>query len=464
VTTAAHRDTPGDSVIDLGTVSPAGDRPLPVGRVRGRWRSPRSRRHRRWLATLAAVGLLPIGTVTAAEPERRFAQLVFALPVAGVTGMTLDQRALYTMSGTGPDGGPPTLSAYELRDGSRRWRVPLPGAGEASHLRPALSDVLIVSGIPDGQTTAYDPHTGAQLWSRPGWPDAGLRGQVLLHPAAPVAPGSAVVATLTSVEPRTGDVRWRVPLQESMAYGDSDHPYLLSLTGEGELTSYHLVTGRRLATVDAGAGAGGVSLAGGVALVRAAGGGPLLSLAAYALPDLTHLWTVEAADHWITDCGVVICLNRLGRPAGLDPHTGQVRWSAQWLPPTGLHYASRPSHPSLADHLFVSSEDQALWLVEAATGRPVLDLRGWEPMWPHPWGAAAAGGGAEVVVVRQAGGIVWFGRLRADLTGVDTIGGLHSAGGSCGVAADYVACLRDDDEQLQVWRRPGRTHRLAGPG
>ena len=103
------------------------------------------------------------------------------------------------------------LNAYRLRDGSAAWSTPLPQDEVAVQVAAGVLIAVPTVHGPGFETgvRAFEPTTGAPLWSRPG-------GQQPLRVAGEV-PGAVVIAdddfaapTLTAVNPRTGEVRWSV--------------------------------------------------------------------------------------------------------------------------------------------------------------------------------------------------------------------------------------------------------------
>jgi outer membrane protein assembly factor BamB len=104
------------------------------------------------------------------------------------------------------------LKAYRLQDGSPVWATPVPQDEIAvKTVAGVLLTVPTVQGPGyDTGVHAYDPATGAPLWSRPGGQQA-LRVAGELPGAVLVADDNFAGATLTAVEARTGTERWTVP-------------------------------------------------------------------------------------------------------------------------------------------------------------------------------------------------------------------------------------------------------------
>jgi hypothetical protein len=88
------------------------------------------------------------------------------------------------------------------------------------------------------------------------------------------------------------------------------------------------------------------------------------------------------------------------------------------------------------------------WLVEAGTGAPVLDLTGWSIAGMYGEGPATPA----PILMAEEGRVIWIGRLRPDLSGVDVLGAIdigardeNSYPPRCGVQGDHAVCRFDPD-------------------
>jgi outer membrane protein assembly factor BamB len=483
-------------VIDLGELPrdtpPDVDARWPVVARLRHWHDRRGWRNRRaWqLAGVATVTALTAVVANAAAAPPRPA-LVPALQTQ-VMGHAYDNDHLYVVESAEQTGLPdPTVTAYRLPDGAVQWETSLPGADDVwletwPGALLAVSYVSTAAGLPGEQTTRLDPATGEPLWTYAGVPLQWAGNRMLLQRQLPVTYHDEHAAALshqeiTAVDLTTGEPAWTAELSGGSFQLDATNPTSLVMLDEhGRLASYDLATGAELATRPAAAalqpdpmsGQPLATVIGSLALLAYRQDGAEL-ITAYDATTLTPRWTVTRAATgsglyqavWPSQCGTLICLTGEGRPPrALDPATGAEVWSADWAPAgDGVFGVTEVG----TGHLIVTwwphdAADRSSWLVAADTGEPVLDLQGWNIAGSY-WGAPPLA--PDPVLTREGDGgtTIWIGRLRADRSAVEVLGGIsHDPVDEmgfyyCDVRDRNVLCLlgpttHDGETRVHVWR------------
>ncbi|HLV58611.1 MAG TPA: PQQ-binding-like beta-propeller repeat protein [Natronosporangium sp.] len=367
------------------------------------------------------------------------------------------------------DGG--SVTAYRLPDGVQVWRrevptavavpvvagVPLVVSVELADLAPGAA----VAGAPTVTSTALDPDHGTPLWTREGGPAGEVAAGLIFFGQAGTANGDGAV--MTAVDPRSGREVWRIPVDGRL---DWDRDRLVSLSDGGELVTYDLATGRRLAGTGPADGAAGGQ--GGERPARPAGGTgyatPVIlgsrvvvmdsaagRLSAYDADTLAHLWTttVPGADHRPRRCDELICLTSSGHIHALDPTTGQEAWpSAQAGAGSDRVPVGLPGgHLLLAETVLGSSS----LIVETRTGRPVRELRGWTVSRRD----AVRDDAAVPLLFRYDPNArtTWVGRLDLDSLQVAVLGPIgDNLPAWCTAADPYLLChLQDSPGRMRLW-------------
>lgn len=470
--------TPPTLTIDLGEL-PRDEDPEP-GPAWPFWRRLHRGNHGPGrLVAAAVVAGLALVTLTAATGGGPPVALGFTVEA---DNYTVDQRHLYALTtGAGETGQ--RLVAYRLADGGTAWERSLEdgGDGEVVFLRGGEARTLLTLTYPveqdsgDGMTvTGLDPATGETLWSDSGLPYGIAGGLLVLAPPVRPEPPSGGPAhragELVAVDVTTGAREWSIPATRGDFRTGGRAPYrAVTLTPEGELTSYDLGTGERLATTQlppAAVGAQLGNIVGSRVLLRLGLGSGQPGLAAYDVDTLAEQWTsypsgLPEAGFAHFPCGTAICVLGPGPVQAIDPATGELRWSADWLP-AGTSPASTAYHDDghpLAGYLAVaagspSDRSQTQWLIDTETGEPALEIADW---WLQlDWGEAAE---TRLWAFGQPGDgtTTWIGRLRPDLTGIDPIGPVGEAS-SCQVEPPFVVCVPErldlglQRDRVEVWQ------------
>lgn len=485
--------SPPASAIDLGEL-PHGEQPEIAAGWPGMARIRRWRGRSGWrLAGAAAMTALVLAaTGTAGAPPQSPLTLSFTVRASNYQ-VAYDADHVYLVEDTaGPE--QTVVSAYRLADGAVQWQATVPGG--LSWLT-VWSGALLVVTYPTGpatdwpvdRTTRLDRDSGEPLWTQSGWPAAQLGDDDLLfnEPIVdPEAPDGYHLTRLSAVEVSTGDRAWSVEGRRWDLDAWNPPGRLVTLDEQGVLASYDLATGELMATAPtatisehAEMASWGLRTIGSITLVtEEIDGEPVV--AAYDVETLQRRWRLGAgvADAagpvtaWPAACGDLLCLNTpTGVPQAIDPDTGATVWSAGWVRAEaggGSYEVFDPAIEALAGHAILTrsphvGNEASSWLIDVATGGPVLELRRWTiagGFLPPPVSSSAG------IVTRSGPDGTWIGRLRADLSGIDVLGRIESAavtehgfGAHCLPAGDYIVCLIEtltngapSQMDVSVWR------------
>ncbi|HEY8474057.1 MAG TPA: PQQ-binding-like beta-propeller repeat protein [Natronosporangium sp.] len=446
--------TPPAGTIDLGEL-PSAWRPTPepTPPPTGRWHWG-NRRTRRLAAAVVAAGLVLTTAVAAgAEPP---GALTLVLTVRAVDHNAIaDEQHLYVFKELRD--GETVVAAYRLADGALAWRTQVAGAGAGidrygGALVVAAYRSIAEVGYPTDETVfALDAATGRLLWTMLGWPVVLPRhrsDRLLIQrqeiPADPVEPAAS---SLTMVDLTTGEQVWRMAPDWWLHEPASE---VLLTMEERTLTSFDLITGERLAARSVSIPAPPdefhgdlVTVAGSLVLVvEAVDGEP--ATVAFDATTLQRRWTApdwrpaHEQYPWPVSCGELLCrLSSADPPQGVDPASGRTLWTADWL---------------------------RSWLIDLATGDPVLDFGRWEPFsWYY-----ARPGLATVTVTYATETGTWVGTARPDLSGIDPLGLIEGAaldesgyGTYCQPSPGHVVCVTNVETRdpeagttVEVWRLP----------
>ncbi|WP_144122517.1 PQQ-binding-like beta-propeller repeat protein [Catellatospora sichuanensis] len=403
----------------------------------------------RYLRPVAlAVVLLLTGAIGAAAPVTPMLTQVAVLALGDAGEMRVDVvdplRDLLVVRSDD------ALSAYEMDDGSLRWRLPHAMGRQRSIVAvPQVPDVLVVTeDFADGGTyvAAVELETGAVRWSTRH--DVWVVGAYALESTDFTVPdGETSQATpapmgLTVRELSTGRVRW-VLRGTPFAAADEARLEAWSVSLHGEFTVYDLGSGRALRT-------GAVAFPPGTPQFATVYGGMLVLSA--RLPNGENLETrydtrtlrVIAApvSPLRFACGDYVC--EVGDDGGvrtplavLDRDTLTVRYR---LPPD-VHLI-----PSAQGAITVRADGSAVLgapadrLIDLDDGHPLLDLTGWEVQ-------LAFDGSGEALLVRRTPDGVQLARIEDGQ--VRLLGTLPPVQ-RCFNTRQRVACVYDGN-RLGVW-------------
>jgi outer membrane protein assembly factor BamB len=349
-----------------------------------------------------------------------------------------------------------TLSSYDLNAGVLRWQAAT--VTPTYRLRTGGGVVLLrpwTTGPGQPSTIAISETTGDRRWSR--------EQNVVTIPDSPALLAVSAVRSLSgagrrvqgpveSIDPATGVSRWRVQVPTSAVLmgipGPAGQPPRMLLAHDnGTLAVYDLGTGRRVRTAvlphaDYGPGNPGVS--GGVIVLRHPGPDGV-QMSGYDPVTLRRLWARPAQGAVETQqCGPLTCL---AGPLGIravDPATGEQRWYR-----AGWRTVEQRGDLLLASGSPIGVSD-TIGIVDPATGRVLVDLRGWHPL----TGLAAPD---ELLVTRMAAAGT---RMVVGVAGPPDrqprpLADLPPGTGDCQAAPGRLIC-RSTAGELTVWayRRP----------
>ncbi len=415
--------------------------------------------------------MLLIAVPTAAATSAPRLDPLFTVP-AGDSAL-LDDGRLYVLREAGEGRPGDTLTAYRLSDGAMLWEAvdtDNPAYGWAAlQIRggvllltreqpPEPGGVPAPGGVGGFVTTAYDPDSGNVRWRHEGW--VGLAGAgnlvILLEPSGSEHPWDRMRPT--AIDLGTGEVIWTAPVATRWVYDRSPTAvaaYLVTMDDDGQLATYDVDTGIRLATStlpDEVSGADPYDLS-----LLAADDLVVLqdvsaqTLYAYDADSLAHRWSTELPfTAFLTGgCGPVLCLQGLGHNGlhGIDPDTGESRWSADLVAGDRAPSWPRAIGPT-PDTLLAGDR-----ILDATTGEQLLALERWE----HRSGGliqASVHQQDPILLWRERHGAdtgprIWFGQLRSQPLQVEVIGNAAGWFDGCDATTRHLACR--DGGHLHVW-------------
>jgi PQQ-like domain len=433
-------------VIDLGEDWTLADE-QPVGQRR----RPPSR------VLLAAFVLVAVVLLTggSAAPRPPFVALG-SVPTQGTSATEVGDGAVFVGAQTL---GGRTVTRYPLAGGARVWTVTVPGPPEYLRYLPGPRTLMVESydvEANQARVAMLDAATGRRLWVS--------SGQMMLE-APDTEPGAllfdpddagAGVATYTDL--RTGRALWSraVPAgTQLVATDDGTRPdasgYVLA-QADGTVTLLAGRTGAVLVTGQVGRLAPDnpaefdpdrqsiVNVVGDRLMVLRQMGALKATLDSYTLPSLSHQWTLSGAlSGFPSGCGPVLCLAESNELVGLEPATGTTRWHTP-----GWAWAEDLGNGRLLGYR--PGNGQQVGVLDAATGRLLLDLGDWTPV--------QGTGMPELLTAPDRGNYryTWFAALDPDTPGVRVLTRLTGVGTSgCDPHGDLLVC-RTLDARLQVWR------------
>jgi hypothetical protein len=471
---------PDAMIIDLDL-----DPPPPDADPTARRRSPR----RLPVIVVAALCLAVLGGV---EPVPPGVVALLAIPIEERPVIGLSADTIVVAEGADSTGGrAPSgeVSDYALPSGALRWRRLLPRPVVDLSVLPGAGVVLAFGEEPSsGRTfaTALDAGDGRTLWSSGSvvvldvtvdspdgllldLPDTGTGGDSTAGGGATPAAGTG---TIRWADLRTGRPIWSRPwsvldgVQVGVDVWPPDPRKLLLVAPDGtvdvvvEHTGAVVASGRLdLAGMTSGRddesgqnggqngqadpavgdGLAQAVVAGNrIVLYRPPGGGVPGALMGFDATTLDPQWTVEEdSEGFLASCRPMVCMSGDSLVV-VDPVTGTAWRSRRWL-----------SAVSLDDtHLIVSSVAGTYAVVDARTGRLVLDLTNWDPVYEIGTGRLRL-----LLSTRlQPYGGFWYATVGAGQSGVRPLGYVPAAiFGGCESAGDLLAC-QTQHGIVQVWR------------
>ena len=344
-----------------------------------------------------------------------------------------------------------TLSSYDLKTGRLRWQTE--SLTPTYRLRTGSGVVLLrpwANGPGQPGTTAISEATGVVWWRREASVVLIPDSSALLAVSAVrsvVGAGRWVEGPVEFVDPRTGVTRWRVEVPStavllSVPGPAGQAPRMLLVHDDRRMTLHDLGTGRLLNTAPlpgADYGPGNPAVAGGLIILQyEVDGRPAVS--AYDPVTLRPVWTRPAGGAAETQpCGVLVCFAGPSGVLAVDPATGVQRW---YQP--GWRSVERRGNLLVASGSPVGVSDP-IGIVDPASGRVLVDLRGWRPL-------TGLAGPDRLLVMRtvDAGA-----RIIVAVAGLGNgqprqLADLPPGTGDCQAAPDRLIC-RSTAGELTVW-------------
>jgi outer membrane protein assembly factor BamB len=464
---SSHPDPSDQGTIDLGELTP-GAYPEPVPAWPTGWRL-RHRLARPWQSIAAGALTLIVFALLAGAPAPA-SPLELRLEFTA-RYYAIDDTHLYAIAPEPHRGLETRLTAYRLADGGLAWTRDLPGDHGAYHFlgwEGALLLMLLPGGVdPDSRAELLhvDAQTGEVRWRTEGWVEGLLSDTVVLRSADDLETRFDRATELNegehghhyvAIDLDTGAVRWRIgPLSSYLMLARGEPDSLLTLDQQ-RLVSFDPATGEELLAVAAPGPEAQLQFASGtLAVVRDVTPEqhrPLLY--GYDIATLEQRWVSELDTeqdeiYYGYPCGAVFCVMGSGPLRGLDPDTGELRWSADNLPANTFPfvYPQGAGTPKV-DYLVVGGHSvrDPQWLVSSATGETLLELSGWRVI-PEAMTAAHP----VWVVGTPAETITTVGRLREDLSGAEIVGEIHLPTDHCTARSSYLVCGPVPDGGPRDW-------------
>ncbi|MER7006057.1 PQQ-binding-like beta-propeller repeat protein [Dactylosporangium sp. NPDC000555] len=419
-----------------------------------------------WPFGLLLVGVLAL--VTGARPITPLTPSV-VLRGDGVIAFRSDGRSVYLLRQ--PDLARAFVESYRVRDGARRWAVPV-AAG--AHLA-AVDGARVVLAVeePENRSAStvvgLDAVTGAQVWRQTGYVpsfygSAGALGVVVADAYPPGAdPGQEQqrpTPYLAGIDIRTGDVRWSLETPpgstrefvyiEQVESGDARaRVEIAELDPDGTLRVRSAETAEIVRTVqlDRPGQVHGFQISGDRLLAYRSGRGTMLSSAVFDLATGRRLWqrTDEPDGVLLWWCGRALCSGIGGTTVVLDAGTGRELWrlDGRW---TGLGRLDNQYLLATRSTQDVTAPSQGGVVLDAATGRIVRRIDGWDVFGGLAWPGV-------LVASHNAAGGTLIARLDVVTGGVTVLGrtGHWSTPPQCITTATLLTCRLD---HVSIWPLP----------
>jgi outer membrane protein assembly factor BamB len=398
-----------------------------------------------WFGPLMVALLVLISSAASAAPPPPPLFQLLSLRVGPADSYAVTERGQLLAQTLG------TLSSYDLATGELRWQ-----AGTVTptyRLRTSSGVVLLrpwVIGSDAPTTTAISESDGVARWRHAGSVVTITGSQALLAVSGVRSlsgTGRRIQGPVESVDPWTGATRWRVDVPSTAVLmgvpGPAGQPPRMLLVHDNRTLAVHdLATGKLLASAPlppADYSPGNPSVSGGLIVLRHPGEWDEPQVSAFDPVTLQRRWVRPASGaSEAQPCGRLTCLAGLHGVRAVDPANGAQRWYRPgWrsVEPRGnllLAYAS----PAGVD---------LIGLVDPATGRVLVNLRGWRPL-------DGQGGGDHVLVTRvvDAGARTMVAVAEPGDAQPRPLADLPPGTGECQAFPERLIC-RSTEGELNVW-------------
>jgi hypothetical protein len=344
-----------------------------------------------------------------------------------------------------------TLSSYDLATGRLNWQS---GTNAPTYRLRTTSGVVLLRpwtvGADEPSTVAVSETTGVTRWRHSG-SVVTVTGSPALLAVSGVrslsGTGRRIQGPVESIDPWTGATRWTVHIPSTAVLmgvpGPPGQPPRMLLVHDNRTLALHdLGTGKLLATAPlppAGYGPENPTVSGGLIVLRHPGAwGPQVS--AYDPVTLRRRWVRSAGGAYeAAACGSLTCLMGPNGVRAVDPDTGEQRWYRPgWrgVEQRGNLLIAYGSPTGVVD---------PIGLVDARSGRVLVDLRGWRAL-----GSQATGDHVLVTRTVDAGARTMIAVASPGRAQPRPLADLPPGTGDCQVTSDRLIC-RSTSGQLNVW-------------
>jgi PQQ-like domain len=343
-----------------------------------------------------------------------------------------------------------TLSSYDLTSGRLNWQSGT--AAPTYRLRTTAGVVLLrpwAGGGDEPSTVAVSQTTGVAQWRHAG-SVVTITGSPALLAVSGVrslsGSGRRIQGPVESIEPWTGATKWTVHVPSTAVLmgvpGPPGRPPRMLLLHDNRTLAVHdLDTGKLLASAPLPAadyGPANPTVSGGLIVLRYPGQWGA-QIAAYDPVTLRRRWVRPAGGAYEAQpCGPLTCLAGPYGVRAVDPLTGEQRWYRPgWQ---GVEQRGR----LLLAYASPSGVSEPVGLIDARTGRVLVDLHGWRPL------TGQAGDHVLVTRVVDAGARTMVAVAAPGAAQPRPLADLPPGSGDCQTAPDRLIC-RSMSGELNVW-------------
>lgn len=430
-------------VIDLGL-----DRDAPAQRLRDWWRLHRLARLLRPVALAVCAALVLAAAGSAPSPGPGLVE-VASLPLDDSADFVVLGDRLFVTSVDPSSDVRWLLSAYELPGGRPLWTAPYESSIEQVVDVQRGDGVVLVTGLVAGEglakpTTALDAETGQVRWVVPVQMTVAGDGRTGLV-GGWVREGELSGSTVRGIDLRTGLDVWSAtfPVPASIRPLPDGRALVLTSTGEGQLRDPRTGAVLQARTILPPGTVPNLSiLVGDSILVGYQEASGVRGVVAYAGETLERRWGRTLPDDDVTrfgSCGPLVCTTRSGGVEAVDPVTGAPVWDT-----------------AEADFVFESGGILVAargpeWLaaVDPASGRTLVGLDDWDT-------AGIARDDSALVAIGRAttGSRSWLATVEARTGQMRVLGVVSDRVWDCVTGTASVVC-RAPTDRLRVWTYPG---------
>jgi outer membrane protein assembly factor BamB len=398
-----------------------------------------------WFGPVMVALLVLISSAASAAPAPPALSQLLSLRVGPADSYAITERGQLLAQTLG------TLSSYDLATGKLRWQA---GTVTPTYRLRTTSGVVLLRpwavGLDQPSTTAVSESDGVARWRHAGSVVTITGSPALLAVSGVRSLSSSarrIEGPVESLDPWTGATRWRVDVSSTAVLmgvpGPAGQPPRMLLVHDNRRLALHdLATGELLATAPlppADYGPDNPSVAGGLIVLRHPGEwGQQVS--AFDPVTLQRKWVRPGGGATEAQpCGRLACLAGPNGVRAVDPANGAQRWYRPgWrsVEPRGDLLLAYASSTGVGD---------PIGLIEPATGRVLVNLRGWRPL-------DGQTDGRHIVLTRvvDAGARTMVAVAELGDAQPRPLADLPPGTGECKATLDRLIC-RSTDGELNVW-------------